>query len=244
MQNHTPQRSNAFTLIELLVVISIIALLIALLLPALSAARDAAQNSACLTNNRQLLICADAYSTDRQGALLTGSGYGPQSYNVYYASDLTKARNGSMWIRWGVLTEEQYLSDYKALYCPGADNVTGVSNLANWHATGTIATTYEYNPVLKPRSGSVFREHQFETLDDALNSEFGGKAIITLDQLGLNSQLATSHSKEPGWTLGRVDGSAAFKVDQEAFDSLDPGTPLAPYNFVNHRAIIERWMED
>jgi len=234
---------HAFTLIELLVVISIIALFIAILLPALSAARDAARNSACLSNTRQLLICADAYSTDSKGALLTGSGYGADSYNVYYASDLTKARNNGVWIRWGVLAEQGYLSAYETLYCPAAENATGLTP-DNWLTGGTVVTTYEYNPVLKPRASSVFREHEFETIDEALQSEFGTRTIITLDQLGLNSQLATSHSKAPGWTIGRVDGSAAFRIDQKAYDSLDPGSWSAPYNFQNHYEIIQRWMED
>ena len=52
----------AFTLIELLVVIAIIALLIGILLPALGAARDAARKAACLSNERQLGVAAQAFA--------------------------------------------------------------------------------------------------------------------------------------------------------------------------------------
>lgn len=55
---------HGFTLIELLVVISIIALLISILLPALTAARESARVSACLSNQRQLVLGSLVYAQD------------------------------------------------------------------------------------------------------------------------------------------------------------------------------------
>jgi len=63
-------RRPAFTLIELLLVISILALLLAILIPALSRAKAKAREVACLSNLKQLQICAKLYSMDYDGFLL------------------------------------------------------------------------------------------------------------------------------------------------------------------------------
>ncbi len=62
-------RTRAFTLVELLVVISIVALLIALLLPALNKARSAARSAMCMSNQRQIGILMEVYSTEQSGFL-------------------------------------------------------------------------------------------------------------------------------------------------------------------------------
>ena len=64
----TRQRA-AFTLVELLVVIGIIALLISILLPALSKAQRSARQTACMSNERQILSAVMIYTNQWKGML-------------------------------------------------------------------------------------------------------------------------------------------------------------------------------
>jgi prepilin-type N-terminal cleavage/methylation domain-containing protein len=63
-QQEEGRRGRAFTLIELLVVIAIIAILAALLLPALARAKAKAQQTKCVNNNHQVILCFHMYAMD------------------------------------------------------------------------------------------------------------------------------------------------------------------------------------
>jgi len=242
-------RTTGFTLIELLVVVSIIALLIAILLPVLSKSRLAARTSLCLQNNRQLLISSSAYSIDHDSALLTGPGQQGDPYKIYFSSDLTKARqkpssSPAYWTRWGQLYDQEYIKGFEPFFCPVSDRQNGWGGINSWSDGETsVATQYEYNPVLIDAATPVIREHAYRTTDDVLRSEEGGRTIMTMDQLGLNSKEAHGHQEEKSWTLGRMDGSVTIKIDEEAYDALDP-VSTQPYNFQNHYDTIQRWMEE
>jgi prepilin-type N-terminal cleavage/methylation domain-containing protein/prepilin-type processing-associated H-X9-DG protein len=67
-----------FTLIELLIVIAIIAILASMLLPALRSARERAKQIQCLSQEKQMVLAAIAYSGDF-------NGYVPSYYQYPYS---------------------------------------------------------------------------------------------------------------------------------------------------------------
>jgi prepilin-type N-terminal cleavage/methylation domain-containing protein len=67
------RRTKGFTLIELLVVIAIIALLISILLPALGEARRAARLAKGMSNQRQLVLGGNSYTSDFQDRIFSFS---------------------------------------------------------------------------------------------------------------------------------------------------------------------------
>lgn len=70
-----PQRGG-FTLIELLVVIAIIAILAAILFPVFVAAREKANQTACMSNCKQIATAAIMYARDWDDNLPNNPGYG------------------------------------------------------------------------------------------------------------------------------------------------------------------------
>ncbi|MBS1706119.1 MAG: prepilin-type N-terminal cleavage/methylation domain-containing protein [Armatimonadetes bacterium] len=65
---HPLNRQRAFTLIELLVVIAIIAILAAILFPVFAQAKAAAKKTACLSNEKQLVMAIIMYANDNDDA--------------------------------------------------------------------------------------------------------------------------------------------------------------------------------
>ena len=66
-------RLTGFTLIELLVVVAIIALLAAILFPVFAAAREKARQTACMNNQRQIVMGVQVYAQDNNATLPTGN---------------------------------------------------------------------------------------------------------------------------------------------------------------------------
>jgi prepilin-type N-terminal cleavage/methylation domain-containing protein/prepilin-type processing-associated H-X9-DG protein len=76
------RRQEGFTLIELLVVIAIIAVLMAILIPSLHLARAQAAGSACLGNEKSLILAWVMYADDNDGKLVGGYPYVRDIHNA------------------------------------------------------------------------------------------------------------------------------------------------------------------
>ncbi|MCA9300624.1 MAG: prepilin-type N-terminal cleavage/methylation domain-containing protein [Phycisphaerales bacterium] len=76
-------KNRAFTLIELLVVIAIIALLIGILLPALGEARRAGKLAICTSDNRQLGVAQNSYTSDFEDRIANFNWQGGTNPSIY-----------------------------------------------------------------------------------------------------------------------------------------------------------------
>ena len=147
-----------FTLVELLVVIGIIALLIGILLPTLSGATRQARKTACLSNQKQLIMALIMYCQDNKGAFPGGPGFanvnGVRTFFPGLASWDSVARNPyscNQDERNGPLFLAKYVGNSKKIPgCPSAyEDVkdTGfdrASNRANyWYPMSLVYTPKE-----------------------------------------------------------------------------------------------------
>ena len=72
---HLGGARTAFTLIELLVCMFVISVLCSMMMPALGSGRVAARMTACLSNQRQMLLAVTHYANDHGGMLVRSRGY-------------------------------------------------------------------------------------------------------------------------------------------------------------------------
>lgn len=142
--NSVPMR--AFTLIEVLVVAAIVALLVSILLPSVRRAREQARGAMCLSNLRQMLIAAHAYTAVHKDSYpiyldtvtvpdFTFVGY---DQRIEYAWDFTRtedATTGRVTLRPGSLWQGR--TNARVHQCPSFDGP------ANW--SDDPYTGYNYN---------------------------------------------------------------------------------------------------
>jgi prepilin-type N-terminal cleavage/methylation domain-containing protein/prepilin-type processing-associated H-X9-DG protein len=122
---------RGFTLIELLVVIAIIAVLMGILMPALRAARELARGSACLSNQKSLMLAYTMYAGANDNRI-AGGFVSNQTLNSpmwvkapisetgqYISGDSTTFEDRIRGIQMGSLYA--YIGDHKMYHCPGDD---------------------------------------------------------------------------------------------------------------------------
>ncbi len=132
---------KGFTLIELLVVIAIIAILAAILFPVFARARAKAQQTACLSNIKQIGLASQMYSSDWHEWLAPG-------YMVAYVP--TPKR-----VPWHFVLQP-YINNWDIVVCPADPNLAiashyggvlgapapvragyGMNDIVDWPAVGT-----------------------------------------------------------------------------------------------------------
>ncbi len=130
--------SGAFTLAEMLAVVAIIVIVLAILLPMFGRSREVARRAICLSQARQMVVAAYAYTTEN------GNSY-PIAYDFIERGDETHARawdlttitriDGTMRIVPGILWSGQGTPEIQQ--CPS------YRGEANWYADPY--TGYNYN---------------------------------------------------------------------------------------------------
>ncbi|HEY3761083.1 MAG TPA: prepilin-type N-terminal cleavage/methylation domain-containing protein [Verrucomicrobiae bacterium] len=152
-----PRVPGAFTLIELLVVIAIIAILAAMLLPALAKAKIKAQETACLSNQKQLIDAWLLYADDYNNKVVINANNVAQAAGVVGWVDDIMQWDFPPAASWPQNYDPSYLT--KALLAPYCSKITGI-----YHCPGDI-----YNAIKGPRVRSY-----------SMNSQMGSAVVATV----------------------------------------------------------------
>jgi prepilin-type N-terminal cleavage/methylation domain-containing protein len=234
------KHASAFTLIELLVVIAIIAILAAILLPALAKAKQKAQQTACLSNFKQLGVALRMYTDEHNDRLPPGQrnwGLLWGQYGGYgtFLSDLDGTLPNYIYSYMGVAAPSPETNIINCMVCPAALPYKPPGNTETWHRQFYGL----YNPKFADTNGTQVSFFPFgyykgypDTCPSVKMSQFIGIsldavwAMTDLDQQGFLS----NPSKTPSWSDNTPPKPAHGSVRDALYLDAHAGSRKVPEN--------------
>ena len=237
---------RGFTLIELLVVVAIIAILASLLLPALGKAKGAGQQTACLSNLRQLQTAWITYLGDNHNVMPLNAqeqtiySYNASSSNSWVTGDATYSADVS-YIQKGTLYP--FVSQPAVYHCPtDRSTVTGSpltrnrSYSLNFYLNGGLDAQYSggqpagvlssvvtsYASVTRPAQVFCFLDENVNTIEDGVYLLYLAPATTWQNapsdrhDRGVNMSFADGHCEHWSWRAAKTMQGLATQAANDA----------------------------
>jgi prepilin-type N-terminal cleavage/methylation domain-containing protein len=240
------RKKPAFTLVELLVVIGIIAVLIGMLLPALARIQRQARMTACLSNQKQLVLALLMYCQENKGYFPGGPGtfgyrddsgaaqppqatnwsarYNPDAYNPYACNDDEKA---------GPTFLAKYVSKSKKIpACPEETFLRPVGSF--WPNNYWTGYWYPMSLVYKPddiwsgvvTTSTIQEPQKLSKVKYPVNKAviidrktYHCKIVVDTDKTSSSGANNTKKEKQLYVVAGFADGHTAYRSVYEMYDS-------------------------
>jgi prepilin-type N-terminal cleavage/methylation domain-containing protein/prepilin-type processing-associated H-X9-DG protein len=236
------RHSFAFSLIELLVVIAVIGVLAALLLPVLSAAKAKGQQTACVNNLKQLVVCWLMYASDNDTKLAGNLPW----------QQLVPMDNSNNWALGNMMDPKEstnallleqgelfpYTSETALYHCPAdLSQTNGVPRVRSYSMNGWLGSSY-MNPLGNEPGFQTYVKENAMTVkgtsalwvicDEHELSISGAWFEVTMnDSAPFASFPATRHRH--GYNLNFADGHVEHYVLRDP-TTRSPLTPVSAQN--------------